>query len=88
MTTRYTEEQREKALNILTDEGYFEVMTLEDFMTAYEPYQIARKVKGSDLTLECNYLRINGYYSLIVPCYLVIVNKYFKMVLRHHYQRP
>ena len=63
MTTKYTKEQREKALNILTDEGYFEVMTLEDFMTAYEPYQIARKVKGSDLTLECNYLRINGYYS-------------------------
>ena len=62
-TTKFTEAQKLEALEILTDDGFFEVMTLEDFMTGCEPYQVARMVKRSNLNLDCKYIRVNGYYS-------------------------
>lgn len=60
--TKFTEAQKMEALEILTDNGFFEVMTLEDFMTGYKPWQVARMVKQSGLNLDCKYIRINGQY--------------------------
>jgi len=62
-TTKITQEQREKAMELLTDNGDLNIMPVEEFMTAYEPYQIARMVKMANLNLDCDYVRVNVYYS-------------------------
>lgn len=62
-TTKFTEEQQEKAMELLTDNGELNIMPIEDFMTVYEPYEIAKMVKQSNLNLDCDYVRVNDYYS-------------------------
>lgn len=62
-TTKFTEEQQEKAMELLTDNGDLNIMPIEEFMTDYEPYEIAKMVKQSDLNLDCDYVRVNDYYS-------------------------
>lgn len=63
MTSKFTEEQQEKAMGLLTDNGDLDIMPVEEFMTAYEPYEIARMVKQSGLNLDCAYVRVNDYYT-------------------------
>lgn len=63
MTKKFTEEQRSRAKEFLEDNGDFDILSLEDFMTAFEPYEIARMVKLADLDLDCNYIRVNSYYK-------------------------
>ena len=63
MTSKYTEEQQEKAMEILTDNGDLDIMPIEEFMTDCEPYEIASMVKLADLNLDCNYIRVNTYYK-------------------------
>lgn len=62
-TTKFTDEQREKAMELLADNGDLNIMPVEAFMAAYEPYQIARMVKMANLNLDCDYIRVNAYYS-------------------------
>lgn len=62
-TTKFTAEQQEKAMELLTDNGELNIMPIEDFMTVYEPYEVARMVKQSNLNLDCDYVRVNDYYS-------------------------
>jgi len=62
MTSKYTEEQQEKAMEILTDNGDLDIMPIEEFMTDYEPYDIARMVKQSHLNLDRAYVRVNFDY--------------------------
>jgi len=61
--TKFTEEQQEKAMELLEDNGDLNIMPVEEFMTAYEPYEIAKMVKLSNLNLDCDYVRVNDYYS-------------------------
>ncbi|UKM63055.1 hypothetical protein [Levilactobacillus phage ENFP1] len=62
--SKFTKEQQEKAMELLTDNGdYLNIIPIEDFMTIYEPYEIARMVKQSNLNLDCDYVRVNDYYS-------------------------
>lgn len=61
--TKFTEEQQEKAMELLEDNGDLNIMPVEEFMTVYEPYEIARMVKQSNLNLDCDYVRVNSYYS-------------------------
>ena len=63
MTSKYTIEQREKAIELLMDNGDLNIMPIEEFMTCYEPYEIAKMVKQSELNLDCDYIRANDYYS-------------------------
>lgn len=63
MTTKFTEEQQEKAMELLEDNGDLNIMPVEEFMTIYEPYEIARMVRQSNLNLDCDYVRVNVYYS-------------------------
>ena len=63
MTTKFTDEQREKAIELLTDNGDLNIMELGDFMLTYEPYQIARMVTQSKLKLDKEYVRVGDYYS-------------------------
>ena len=62
-TTKITQEQREKAMELLTDNGDLNIMPVEEFMTAYEPYDIARMVRQSNLNLDCAYIRVNLDYT-------------------------
>jgi len=62
-TTKFTPEQQEKAMELLTDNGDLDIMPVEEFMTIYEPYEIAKMVKQSNLNLDCDYVRVNVYYS-------------------------
>jgi len=62
-TTKFTEEQQEKAMELLTDNGDLNIMPVEEFMTVYEPYEIAKMVRQSNLNLDCDYVRVNDYYS-------------------------
>ena len=62
-TTKFTEEQQEKAMELLEDNGDLNIMPVEEFMTIYEPYEIAKMVKQSNLNLDCDYVRVNDYYS-------------------------
>ena len=61
--TKFTEEQQEKAMELLEDNGDLNIMPVEEFMTIYEPYEIAKMVKQSNLNLDCDYVRVNVYYS-------------------------
>ena len=63
MTKKFTEKQQEKAMELLTDNGDLDIMPVEDFMTAYEPYDIARMVRQSNLNLDCAYIRVNFDYT-------------------------
>ena len=63
MTKKFTEEQREKAMELLTENGDLDIMPIEEFMTDYEPYEIASMVNQSNLNLDCNYIRVNTYYK-------------------------
>ena len=63
MNSKFTVEQREKAFELLADNGDLDVMPIEEFMTCYEPYEIAKMVKQADLNLDCDYVRVNTYYS-------------------------
>ena len=63
MTTKFTPEQQEKAMELLTDNGDLDIMELGDFMLTYEAYQIARMVTQSKLKLDKKYVRVNDYYS-------------------------
>jgi len=64
MTSKFTGEQRQKATDLLIDNGDFlDIIPIEDFMTIFEPYEIAKMVKLSDLKLDCDYIRVNIYYS-------------------------
>lgn len=63
MTSKFIDEQREKAFELLTHNGDLDIMSLEDFMTAYEPYEIAEMVRLAGLKLDCNYIRVNTYYA-------------------------
>ena len=62
-TTKFTEAQRAEALEILTDNGDLDIMPVEKFMTAYEPYEIARMVHESSLHLDHAYVRVNLDYT-------------------------
>lgn len=62
-TTKFTAAQQERAMELLTDNGDLNIMPIEEFMTSYEPYEIAKRVKQSDLNLDCDYVRVNDYYS-------------------------
>lgn len=62
-TTKFTAEQQEKAMELLTDNGELNIMPLEEFMADYEPYEVAKMVKQSKLNLDCDYVRVNDYYS-------------------------
>lgn len=62
-TTKFTDEQREKAMELLEDNGDLNIMPVEEFMTIYEPFEIAKMVKQSNLNLDCDYVRVNDYYS-------------------------
>ena len=62
-TTKFTPEQKEKAMELLTDSGDLDIMPVEEFMTAYEPYDIARMVRQSNLNLDCAYIRVNLDYT-------------------------
>jgi len=62
-TNKFTQEQQEKAMELLEDNGDLNIMPVEEFMTAYEPYEIAKMVKLSNLNLDCDYVRVNDYYS-------------------------
>lgn len=61
--SKFTEEQWEKAFELLADNGDLDIMSLEDFMTAYTPYEIAKMVQLAGLNLDCNYIRVNTYYA-------------------------
>ena len=61
--TKFTEAQKLEAMELLTDNGDLNIMELGDFMTAYEPWQVARMVTQSKLKLDKEYVRINDYYS-------------------------
>lgn len=61
--SKFTAEQQEKAMELLTDNGDLNIMPIEDFMTAYTPYEIASMIKQSGLNLDCDYVRVNSYYS-------------------------
>ena len=63
MTSKYTIEQWEKAMELLMDNGDLNIMPIEEFMTAYEPYEIARMVRLAGLNLDCDYIRVNTYYA-------------------------
>lgn len=58
-TTKFTDEQREKAIELLEDNGDLDITPVEEFMTAYEPYEIARIVRQSRLHLDHAYVRVN-----------------------------
>jgi len=59
MTSKFTAEQQEKAMELLMDNGELNIMPIEDFMTVYEPYEIAKMVKQPNLNLDCDYVRVN-----------------------------
>lgn len=61
--SKFTAEQQEKAMELLTDNGDLTIMELGEFMYTYEPWQVAKMVKQSDLNLDCDYVRVNDYYS-------------------------
>lgn len=61
--SKFTEEQQEKAMELLTDNGELNIMPIEEFMTSYEPYEIAKMVRLAGLNLDCNYIRVNTYYA-------------------------
>jgi len=61
--TKFTEEQQEKAMELLEDNGDLNIMPVEEFMTAYEPYEIAKMVRLAGLNLDRNYIRVNTYYA-------------------------
>lgn len=63
MTSKFTEEKIDKAIEYMVDNGDLDIMPLEEFMTVYEPYEIAKMVKLADLNLDCNYIRVNTYYK-------------------------
>ena len=62
-TTKFTDEQREKAIELLEDNGDLNIMETGDFMNAYYPWQVARMVTQSKLKLDKEYVRVNDYYS-------------------------
>lgn len=62
-TTKFTDEQREKAIELLEDNGDVTIMFLGEFMTAYEPWQVALMVTQSKLKLDKEYVRVGDYYS-------------------------
>lgn len=59
---KYTKEQRAEALEILTEKGAVDIMSTEEFMSSYEPFEIAKMVRGSKLNLDREYIRVNPYY--------------------------
>ena len=63
MTTKFTTEQRDQAIEFLEDNDELTIIELGDFMQSYEPYQIALMVKRSNLKLDRDYIRVNDYYS-------------------------
>ena len=63
MTKKFTEEQQEKAMELLMDNGDLEIMPIEEFMTSFEPYEIAKMVKLAGLNLDCDYIRVRSYYE-------------------------
>ena len=63
MTSKFTEEKIDKAIEYMVDNGDLDIMLLEEFMTVYEPYEIAKMVKLADLNLDCDYIRVNTYYK-------------------------
>lgn len=63
MTSKFTEEKIDKAIEYMVDNGDLDIMPLEEFMTVYEPYEIAKMVKLADLNLDCDYIRVNTYYK-------------------------
>lgn len=63
MTSKFTDEQRQKAMELLTDNGNLGIVPVEDFMIIFEPWEIAKMVKLADLSLDCNYIRVNTYYK-------------------------
>jgi len=63
MTSKFTEEQREKAMYFLMNNNGLNIMPLKEFMTVYEPYEIAKMVDWADLKLDCAYIRVADYYS-------------------------
>jgi len=63
MTNKFTEEKIDKAIEYMVDNGDLEIMPIEEFMTDYEPYEIARMVRLAGLCLDCNYIRVNTYYK-------------------------
>ena len=63
MTDKFTEEKIDKAIEFMVDNGDLEIMPLEEFMTSFEPYEIAKMVKLAGLSLDYNYIRVNTYYK-------------------------
>jgi len=61
-TNKFTQEQQEKAMELLTDNGDLNIMPVEEFMTVYEPYEIAKMVRQSHLNLDRAYVRVNLDY--------------------------
>jgi len=62
-TTKFTEEQRATAMEQLIYDGDLIIMPIEEFMTAYEPYEISSMVRLSNLKLDCDYIRVGDYYA-------------------------
>lgn len=61
--SKFTDEQREKAIELLEDDGDVTIMFLGEFMTAYEPWQVALMVTQSKLKLDKEYVRVGDYYA-------------------------
>lgn len=60
---KFTDKQREKAMELYEDNGDMDIMPVEEFMTAYEPYEVARMVRQSSLNLDRAYVRVNLDYT-------------------------
>ena len=63
MTSKFTAEQRNQAIEFMENNEEMDIIDTCDFVKLYEPYQIALVVKGSNLKLDCDYIRLNTYYD-------------------------
>jgi len=61
--SNFTEEQREKAMELMEEIGDLDIMPTEEFMTSYEPSEIAEMVKGANLNLDRDYIRVSHSYK-------------------------
>lgn len=67
--SKFTEEQREKAMELMEKNGDLDdlddldIMPTEEFMTSYEPSEIAEMVKWANLNLDRDYIRVSYSYK-------------------------